>query len=54
MLTVAQCREGLDEETSASLSDEEVVRLRDDMYALVRIMLDTEKDAAKPPCQSMN
>lgn len=37
MLTIAECRTYLDEDTNSSFSDEEIARLRDDMYALARI-----------------
>jgi hypothetical protein len=38
MLTVAQCREYLDEETSVSMTDAEITRVRDDLYVLARLV----------------
>jgi len=44
MLTVAECRECLDAETSATMSDDEVARVRDDLYALARIVVASKKN----------
>ena len=44
MLTVAECRECLDEETSGSVSDEDLERIRDDLYKLARIILSAKRD----------
>lgn len=54
MLTVAHCREYLDAETSAAMSDDEVVRLRDDMYALARIILDAQINEEKLSWKNMD
>ena len=43
MLTIAECRECLDTETAATMLDDEVVRVRDDLYALARIVLSSKK-----------
>lgn len=43
MLTIAECREYLDTETTTSMSDDEVARVRDDLYALARIFLSRER-----------
>ena len=43
MLTVQECRKYLDAETDKALSDKDVEVIRDDLYALARIVLDTTK-----------
>ncbi len=44
MLTVAECRECLDEQTSESVSDKELEGVRDDLYKLARIILSAKRD----------
>ena len=44
MLTVGECRECLDAETSATVSDDAVANVRDDLYALSRIVLSSRKE----------
>ena len=44
MLTVAECRECLDEESSGSVGDKELERIRDDLYKLARIILSAKRD----------
>jgi hypothetical protein len=44
MLTIAECREYLDQETSACVSDKELERIRDDLYKLARIILAAKRD----------
>ncbi len=48
MLTVAQCREYLDHETSRTLSDDEVLRVRNDLCMLARMVLRKQPDEAQP------
>lgn len=43
MLTIAECKEYLDADTSATLSDDEVARVRDVLYALARVILASRK-----------
>ena len=43
MLTIQECRKYLDAETGKALSDKEIEAVRDDLYALARIVLDTVK-----------
>lgn len=40
MLTVAQCREYLEQETNVSMTDAEVISVRDDLYTLARLALE--------------
>lgn len=50
MLTVAQCREYLDQETSVSMTDAEVTRVRDDFYTLARLVAE-KINKSKLQCQ---
>ena len=42
MLTIQECREHLDEETNKSLSDAEVETIRNDLYVLAEIVIETK------------
>ena len=44
MLNVQDCRKYLDAETSESMSDSEVVAVRDEMYKLAGLILDIGKE----------
>lgn len=54
MLTIAQCREFIDPDTSTAMSDEEVVRVRDDLYTLARLVLEKQSDKSKLLCQKQD
>jgi len=43
MLTILECREYLDVETSESLTDEEVEAVRNDLYRLAGLILDSKR-----------
>jgi len=47
MLTIQECRQFLDAETSKSLDDNEIGKIRDDLYKLARIILETKRDKDK-------
>jgi hypothetical protein len=44
MLNVQDCRQYLDAETSESMSDSEVIAIRDEMYKLAGLILDIGKE----------
>lgn len=44
MLTIQECRQFLDTKANQSLNDSEVEAVRNDLYALARIILSTKQD----------
>jgi hypothetical protein len=43
MLTIEECRKYLDAETNSALDDAALRTVLDDLYALARLLLDSEK-----------
>lgn len=54
MLTIAECREYLEPETSAEMTDDEVARVRDDLYTLARLAIAKHENESKLICQNQS